>query len=259
MSSPLLVQLQERAAAAGLNLCGLVDARRFDACQCPDWRASRLLPDVGTIVVLGSGGSAFWQRMVASQGEPLAPHPRYHPVQDYAMAQVRELAAMLQQHGTATAVVQPEAKATLNFVQLGEAVGFGTVSPVIHILIHPQFGPWVSLRAALLCAGLPFGPVADASIARTWQPCCNCSKPCVAGCPTNVHDGSGNSDFHRCAVHRDAGNCDSGCSVRRACPVGAEYRYGPKEEAHRHAYSLFAMRKWFGLGAWRFVPKFLRR
>jgi hypothetical protein len=46
--------------------------------------------------------------------------------------------------------------------------------------------------------------------------------------------------------------------VRRACPVGTEHRYATDEEAHRQAHSLFAMRKWYGLGIWRFVPRFLR-
>lgn len=259
MESPLLAHLRGRAAQAGLNLCGLVDARAFDACQCPDWRASRLLPAVGTILVLGSGGREFWASMVQANGAPRPPQPGYHPVQDFALGVLRELVATLAAAGAPACIVQPEDKATLNFVQLGEAAGFGTVSPVIHLLIHPRFGPWVSLRAALLVTGQPFGAVPDASLAGSWQPCCNCHRPCVSSCSVTVHSAEGHSDYARCAVHRHAGNCESGCNSRRACTIGKEYRYGPQEEAHRHAYSLFAMRKWYGLGAWRFVPRFLRQ
>ncbi|HLQ38559.1 MAG TPA: hypothetical protein VK348_12200 [Planctomycetota bacterium] len=256
--SLLLKDLAFRAAATGLNLCGAADTARFDASQCPDWRAERLQQGCGTIVVLGSGGPTFWQQMVRQHGAPKAPQPNYHPVQAFAVQGMRELITWLQAAGVTARLVQPEDACTLNFVQLGEAAGLGTVSPVIHLLLHPQFGPWVSLRGALLVVGKPFGEIADASLADSWQPCCGCPKPCVAACPAGVHDGAGGSDYHRCATHRHAGNCEVGCSVRRACPVGAEHRYPPDEEAHRHAYSLFAMRKWYGLGKWALVPRFLR-
>lgn len=259
MSSSVLAQMQAHCNAAGLNLFGVVDAMRFDAAQPVESRASQLHPGCGTIVVLGSGGGAFWQRMVASNGTPRPPAPHYHPVQEFAVAQTRMAQAQLQAAGIRSRLVQPEDRKTLNFVQLGEAAGFGTVSPVIHILLHPRFGPWISLRAALLLEGTPFGPIADASLQDRFQPCCGCEKPCIAACPVGVHDGFGAADFSRCAHHRHAGNCAAGCNVRRACPIGADERYVAEEEAHRHAYSLFAMQKWYGLGSWRFVPRFLRQ
>jgi hypothetical protein len=126
-------------------------------------------------------------------------------------------------------------------------------------LLYFEYGPWVALRTAILCAGQPFGAVADASIADRFQPCCSCSKPCVPACPATVHDGAGRQDLARCATHRHAGNCQSGCFSRRACPIGAEHRDGDGEHAHRHAFQLVTLQKWFGLGVWKFVPRFLRR
>ena len=82
---------------------------------------------------------------------------------------------------------------------------------------------------------------------------------CAAGSkPGGSHD-DGGPDPHACAVHRHAGHCNDGCSVRRACPVGAEHRYHPEEEGLRQAPRLQSMQRWFGLGAWRLVPRFLRR
>ncbi|MBK8095702.1 MAG: hypothetical protein IPK26_01260 [Planctomycetes bacterium] len=259
MSSSLLAELQAQCNQAGLNLFGIVDAARFDAAQPAEGRARQLQPGCGTILVLGSGGSSFWRHMVSSHGPLRAPAPDYHPVQEFAVAQTRTAQALLSAQGIRSRLVQPEDRKTLNFVQLGEAAGFGTVSPVIHILLHPRFGPWISLRAALLLEGMPFGPIDDASLQDRFQPCCNCEKPCISACPVGVHDGFGASDFSRCAHHRHAGNCVTACSVRRACPVGAAERFVAEEEAHRHAYSLFAMQKWYGLGSWRFVPRFLRQ
>lgn len=256
--SSTLSELRNRAAADGLNLCGIVDAQRFDRCQSPDWRVRRLLPECGTVVLLGSGGRQFWQQMLEHSGRPRSPAPGYHPVRDHARRCVDRLVGFLREQQLRPLVVLPEDKATLNFVQLAEAAGFGTVSPVMHLLLHPTFGSWVSLRAALLLEGYPFGAVPDASLHAAWQPCSRCDRPCVTACPIGVHDGSGGSDFGRCAEHRDSGECATGCSARQACPVGVEHRYSTDEEAHRQAYNLFAMRKWYGLGIWRFVPRFLR-
>ena len=112
---------------------------------------------------------------------------------------------------------------------------------------------------ALLLPGKPFGELRDASLTRSFQPCLTCHRPCLESCPAHVYDGKGGADLQTCALHRHAGNCETGCEVRRACPVGAEHRFGPEEERHRHAYSLFTMRKHFGLGAWKFVPRGFRR
>ena len=152
----------------------------------------------------------------------------------------------------------PTDRRPLNFVQLAEMAGLGTISPVIGLLLHPEFGPWVSLRAALLVRGTPFVPADADGQSLDFAPCLSCAKPCLRACPVGVYDGLGGVALERCAAHRHAGGCDGGCEVRRACPVGARHRYGPVEEAFRHAYSLYSMRRHFGLGPWRLVPPPLR-
>ena len=69
----------------------------------------------------------------------------------------------------------------------------------------------------------------------------------------------GEAHLDRCAGHRHSGGCATGCDVRRVCPVGSEHRYGVEEETFRHSYSLATLRRWYGLGMWRFVPRRLRR
>ena len=147
----------------------------------------------------------------------------------------------------------------MNRGSLAEAAGFGTVSPVSGLLLHPQFGPWLRLRAAILVDGMPFGPIADASIADGFRPCCTCHRPCLDACPASVLDGLGHQDLVRCADHRHAGGCSAGCGSRMACPVGGEHRDAPPAQpVHAHTQDLRGMRRWLGLGAWRFVPAFLR-
>lgn len=238
MRSQLLPEVREFAAQRGLNLFGLVDAHRFDRSQPCDARAASLLPGCGTIVVLATGGK------VAAG--------------NVGRCSVYEVAALLQSRGVTLRVVDIGVETRLRLGCLGEAAGFGTVSPVSGLLVHPVYGPWLRLRAALLLEGEPFGPVAEASISERFQPCGPCARPCVPACPAGSLDGAGHHDLGACASHRHAGGCASGCSVRVACPVGAEHREAALGGSVGHVVPLAPLRRWFGLGVWRFVPAALR-
>ncbi len=260
MQSSLLLQMRRRAQETDMNLVGAVPAPAFDATQPCGRRVGERLPGCGTVLLLGSGGKVFWQRFRAAQkGKPPRPSRFHHPINSYSSWVAQSLLDELQAQGCRGAAVYPDDRRSLNFTQLAEMAGFGTVSPVIGLLLHPDFGPWVSLRAALLLGGEPFGPVAERSLGGSFAPCDDCPKPCVHACPVGVHDGKGGTDLRTCANHRHNGNCEGGCDVRRACPVGAQHRYEAHEESFRHAYSLFRMRKYFGLGLWKGLPAALRR
>lgn len=259
MPTPLLAETMRRAEQAGFNLAAATCAERYDKSQPPERRARSVDPDCGTALVLACGGRHFWECMQRESGTIRPPAPGYHPVHRYTEQKVSELQRFLRAEGHDSKAIYPDDKQSLNFMQLAEAAGLGTVSPVICMLLHPEYGPWVSLRAALLMPGRPFGDLPDASLKESFQPCLTCHRPCLDACPVQVYDGRGGADLEACALHRHTGNCATGCEVRRACPVGADQRFGPEEERHRHAYSLFTMRKHFGLGAWRFVPRALRQ
>ena len=255
MSRALLQELETRAADIGLNLVGLADCAEFDLCQPRGRRAREFLPNCQTIVVLGSGGSEFWRRLPRQD-------PRCDgadPVGARTVAFTKEVVAWLAAQGVAARTVYPDACRTLNFAQLGESAGLGTMSPVSGFLLHPTFGPWLSVRAAVLVAGYPFGCNFMPRVPASFQPCLQCAKPCVPACPIQVCDGDGGIDLRACATHRHGGGCTDHCAVRRACPVGTEQRYGVDEEAVRHQRGLRLLRRSFGLGWWRLVPKRWRR
>jgi hypothetical protein len=228
MPAALLAELEHSARAHGFDLFGVVDAQRFDAAQPVENRCSRLLPDCGTAIVVGRGGPDKFD------GRALA-----------------ELGRVLRQRGLRVRVASP-LRSSISFACLGEAAGLGIVSPVIHRLLHPQFGPWVTVHGVLLVSGRPFGPIADASIAETFHPCCKCHRPCVEACPAEVHDGHGESDFGRCHEHRHAGGCGDACLVVRACPIGSGQRVEAAREADRHRDEsrLLAVRHAHGFWAW---------
>lgn len=109
-----------------------------------------------------------------------------------------------------------------------EATGM-RASP-LGILIHPQYGLWVALRAALV-----FDEALDIpSPTNAKHPCDSCvEKPCLSTCPVGAFD-DGDYDARACRSHLaggDGGTClNGGCLARRACPVGVDHAYGPDQQ-----------------------------
>lgn len=240
----LASDLRRRAEASGFGLHGAVDAGEYDEGLSPAQKARRStarLPNVGTIVVLGTGGRDCWESMQSS-GPVGEARPDYHPIDAASSRRLLQLVDWLDTVSVRAQLCMPDESDALDFLRLASLAGIGTISPVIGLLLHEKFGPWVSLRGALLIEGRPFGPIPASP--STFDPCTACPKPCVAACPVDVFDGVGGIDLQACTTQRLGGGCGSGCDARRACPVGADARYGATEENFRHAYSLFAMRRW---------------
>jgi len=91
------------------------------------------------------------------------------------------------------------------------------------VLVHPEFGPWIALRGALLLD-------ASSSAARPaagFDPCGACrERPCIAACPTAAVSTAG-WNAESCAAYRvgEPGRCDDGCHARVACVYGRAHRY----------------------------------
>ncbi len=256
--SALLEDVKRRAHSEGLNLCGVVSAAEFDRCQPPGKRAQELFPDGATILVIASGGRAFWQTTCGDHQPPPRPGREAGLVDRRCSEVVEELSHHLAGHGHANKTVYPDDRPTLNFPRMGEMAGLGTVSPVLGMLLHPDFGLWVNFRAAVLIAGSPFGTDWPRAVPTTFQPCATCARPCVEACPANVYDPSGDIHLEQCAQHRHTGGCADGCDVLRACPVGAEHRHNGGEAAICHEHSLAGMRRKYGLGMWKLMPRPIR-
>ncbi|MFO1051132.1 MAG: hypothetical protein U1F36_02815 [Planctomycetota bacterium] len=256
--SSLLVELRAAGADEGIGLFGVVDTGEFDATQPCGRRIAERRASCGTVIVLGTGGPESFSRVKRRAGGALRePHPRYHPIDDWSRRIAEALAARLRDAGHDCELALPTGRRPLNFRQLAEAAGLGVVSPVLGHLLHPRFGPWVSLRAALLVDGRPFGRVTTPAL--DFAPCCGCPRPCVTACPVAVYRDPARADHEGCARHRIGGGCDEGCAALHACPLGHEHRYSAEEERFRNRYALFTMRRWLGVGAWRLLPSRWRR
>jgi epoxyqueuosine reductase len=111
--------------------------------------------------------------------------------------------------------------------------GRAWVSPAT-LLVHDRMGLMASWRGALgLRQPLPPGP-APAS------PCVTCAgRPCLSACPPRALTAAG-YDLAACHAFLDtapgAACRDSGCAVRRACPVSVAYGRLPGQSAHHMGY-----------------------
>ena len=129
----------------------------------------------------------------------------------------------------------------LDFMLLGELAGFGVPS-LLGILLHPEFGSWMSMRGAII-SDLDFTsydkPLID------FDPCPSCSKPCITACPANTISFKG-WDWNKCMNFRlNSSTCESNCFSRRACPYGKEHQYSEDQLEHHHRFVIKSVKRYW--------------
>ncbi|MBW2288056.1 MAG: hypothetical protein JRG80_12245 [Deltaproteobacteria bacterium] len=206
---------------AGLNLFGVLSIERYDAEVPAAWRAAAELPGARSAVLVGAAGRALFAAFGRAPEAGLARDPLDH----YTRRMVE--AAALPLAGRALFAFEWRGERFADFVALGRAAGLGASSR-LGLLVHPEYGPWISLRALMLLPlALPETPPLD-----DFDPCRGCPAPCSRACP-----GSALADEHfdigRCAAtRRRVPGCALKCDARRACVLGSGYRYHDFAEAH---------------------------
>jgi len=206
--------IRARASAVGLAVRGAFCPERGELTPYPPGF------DAGTLILIGFTGSRQWPDFARSaearDGLP-------HPLDRWSRRLIGALAA---EFGARD--LYPSATPPLPFQRFAARAEPLHQSP-IGLLIHPQWGLWHAYRGALLLPeriALP-GAVPSAS------PCASCAgRPCLAACPVQAfRDGS--FDLEACVRHvgsEAGGDCrEQGCRARRACPVGADYRYEERQ------------------------------
>jgi len=211
---------------AGLGLRGVLAIEGYDARVPPPWRSAVLLPDARAAVVIGAGGRALWRAFRRAPESSLA----VDPLDAWLVRLTQESVAALAARGVAARAVHPfETRAGVfaDFVALGAAAGLGVPSR-LGLLVHPSYGPWLSLRALLLV---------DACLAPTpaladFAPCDGCAAPCASACHGDALAGA-RFDVAACgAARRREPACLARCDARRSCVVGREHAYDAQAEAH---------------------------
>lgn len=226
-----------RLDRAGFGVRGVLPAARYDALVPPGWRVAELLPEARAAIVVASGGRGLWDALRAAPESSLA----RDPIDTFMRRLLREATDALAGGGIAARALfydERRGGAFADFVALGRVAGLGAPSR-LGLLLHPVFGPWLSIRSVLLAALDLDG---DAPLPG-FAPCEGCPAPCAEACHGCAVTPTG-FDAARCAGARTAvAACASGCDARRACVVGRGHAYTAEQEAHHAAAAAAALEK----------------
>lgn len=214
--------------AAGLGLRGCLSQQRYDALVPGAWRSAALLPEARAALVLAAGGRALFEAFRAS--------PEFgrgaDPLDAYTRRVVEAAAARLAAPSRALFAFERRGGRFADFVALGRAAGLGAPSR-LGLLLHPVYGPWLSIRAVVLTATR----LAESRPLAGFDPCRGCPAPCARACHGTAL-AAARFDARACAATRGSDpGCRLRCDARRACLVGPEHAYAPDAEAH-HMRSL---------------------
>jgi hypothetical protein len=203
-------QIRHRAAETGLAVRGAFHPARGEFDAPVSWPV--------TVVLLGFTGGLQWERFAhAQEARDGLPHPLDRWSRRVIGSLAREFDALdIYPSGTPGA--------PLPFQRMALRCEPVHPSP-IGLLIHPKWGLWHAYRGALL---LPLA-IDLPTPAPGAPPCESCKRqPCLSSCPVGAFR-PGRFDLDACTGHvlSDAGReCrEQGCLARRACPIGAEFRY----------------------------------
>lgn len=197
-------------AAAGFDV-----VQPFDALACANEPGLAILGDPARRCGYLVGNTrALWPRFVAARATDPALDRAPHPIERYTVETIDWIAASL-----------PDARvfythreydgAFLPFQRLAVATGLGALAPT-HLVIHPIYGPWFSLRAVIVCTG-----EAKATRAQITR-CCTCTHECGEA-------------FER-AVTATTDRAAAWLAVRDACTAGREHRYSDEQIAYHYSF-----------------------
>ena len=248
----LLNDITTALAPYGLNLIGTAARATYESLVPVQYHVTSLLPQtqsnqsVQSIIVIGNGGGAFW----AGFRDYADARPGYfqkhsHPLDDYTVEVIENSLTPLLQHSGATyRYVYPFRFSTqpVSFMHLAQASGLAGPS-ILGIVIHPTYGPWIALRAAILIDQ----QLASPALAQGFDPCPSCTeRSCMKACPANVVSTEKGWDIPGCVQHRltVTSDCMDYCHARYECVYGREHRYPQDELQYHQAQSLATMQEY---------------
>src|SRR5688572_25685356 len=167
----VLPHLTESLASAGLDLCARFNVDHYNAATPADY-ALPTLARQGALGLLVGNSRALWGPFVSWLSESPARLDLPHPLDTYVAEAV--FSAVMGVGVVAEVRFSHEAHGRRFAAQrLASLSGLAQPSPS-GLCIHPTYGPWIALRAALVLeAGAPpdLQPV-------TSEPCCVCTEEC---------------------------------------------------------------------------------
>lgn len=235
MHSPAHDALQNALSAriydAGFDVLGaarIADYHRVLGPDHPGFRIADFDSDRSLVLLLGNTRRLWRPFLRAFRGTALGAEP--HPIDAYTRAQIEPaVAALGHEHGVRSAVRyafsgQPRAVA---MQRLAVATGY-ELGPV-GLCVHPEHGPWISLRAAVVFE------VEGPSERAATPTCSSCtSRPCLAARDRVValaaERGLTKASF-------DA-NWQDWLAMRDACVLGKQARFSEQQIRYHYLKDL---------------------
>lgn len=213
MSSPIS-QLRRPLQADGLDLIAGTTVQAYNQAVPNGYE----LPDLNrqnTLVVVIGNSAALWTKLGRVWDDP-AYHP--DPVDRYTSRAIQAAVDQIPLRSEVRFSFEPEPR-RVAIQQLAHLAGLAWLSPS-HLCVHPEFGPWIALRAAVVfdCDGPESTPL---------DPPCDCAAGCLPAFEHALAAGVPGSKTDLADRWKDW------VAFRDACPVGAAYRY-PEEQIRYH-------------------------
>lgn len=216
----LVETLATRLAASGLDLVQALDARRYDAAVAPEYRLPR--PgrggDARLAVVVGSS-RAFWRPFLAWLGADPTRIDAIDPIDRYTVAALlAALDGVPGPHEVRFSFEAPPRRIAMQ--RLADVAGLAALTPSM-LCVHPTFGPWIALRAAVVFdVAPPASPHAGLPLA-----CHDCATRCAPALARAQEAAGAHASRPAAEGDRVAPDWALWLAVRDACPVGRQHRY----------------------------------
>jgi methylmalonic aciduria homocystinuria type C protein len=217
----LVAGLARRCAEGGFDLCAATTAADYnvrvpDELRMADWGRPRAL-----VVVIGNT-RALWPAFAAA----LATDPELaadrHPLDRYAASTITSAVEATRGGVRAAVYFAPEPPPRrVALARLAEAAGLATIAPC-QLAIHPVYGPWFALRAAVVLD--VDGPPPTPPPARP----CDCARGCQPALDRALAAGSPTTGSELRA------QWELWVAVRDACPVGRDHRYSDEQVRYHY-------------------------
>jgi len=219
-----LAHLRAGLGAAGFNLLGELSAADYEARVPAAWKLAQLAPGARGVLIAGHGGRELWPRFCTSPEAGL----EVDPLDRYTRRVIAACAARCPAALEFALYSEKRGGTWLPLVALARLAGLGTPGRV-GVLLHPRFGPWISLRAVIFSAE----PLATPGT-LSFDPCGSCPAPCASTCH-GAAIGAAGLDAARChATRTEFAECALRCDARLACPVGSEHAYPAEQITHHY-------------------------
>jgi hypothetical protein len=213
----IVVQLREQCAPVGFDLVGACRVGSYNelvagALKLSDFGAADRLA-----VVIGNS-RALWQPFVAALRSDASLLASTDPLDRYtersigaAVATLGLCAELRWAHDVGPGLIAIQ--------RLADVAGLARLSPG-HLSVHPVFGPWIALRAAIT-----FDVIGPAETSISAQPICDvCPSACAPA-------------FERARARLaqpGGGSARDWLACRDACPLGREHRYDDDQIAYHY-------------------------